>query len=439
MANYKKFIAILLIFSVSFNSFANTALGGWGITDRVRQGASTLINASKTAVINGANVLKTSHAKITPSVAQVSKAIVRTGAVIAVDIAIKSILGAVDYVMDPANNRVIYHDVDPTSIPYQPDAFCASYQQETVCSKSHTTAAMLYVELYKNLVNKDITDPNARKVQSTTVSDQKDPVQIGGKFISTFIMHITYTNGQTAIQNVSVRADVLPSEDEEEERYLSYDRVATEIIEQADSGNDISIPYVGAVADEALQSDPATQANARQQLDANAKTETSEAGGGTTKPVDPANPDAGNEFSLNFPVFCTWAPTICEAAQVVVDFPTTVTEWWTTTSSWLDWVKEKYDASVTSISEFFSQETNTDTELEFNDPTDDITDTTISFSDQCPAPITLADFNYHGIQQKWEMDFTGWCDVLTTYFKPIVIAMAGFSAVLIVSGVRENV
>jgi hypothetical protein len=32
------------------------------------------------------------------------------------------------------------------------------------------------------------------------------------------------------------------------------------------------------------------------------------------------------------------------------------------------------------------------------------------------------------------MDFSQWCDVLSTIIKPIVIAMASLSAVLIVSG-----
>ena len=52
--------------------------------------------------------------------------------------------------------------------------------------------------------------------------------------------------------------------------------------------------------------------------------------------------------------------------------------------------------------------------------------------------IVLADFNFHGIPIHWELDFTAWCDSLSTYLKPIVIAMASFSAVLILAGVREN-
>jgi hypothetical protein len=158
-----------------------------------------------------------------------------------------------------------------------------------------------------------------------------------------------------------------------------------------------------------------------------------DAEGDTTPVVDPetGEPTGGQKISITFPVFCTWAHSVCDWYDD-----------WTKTDTIFKEQVEKERTFWQKVTDFFSwvkdDSFDSDTELEFNDPTNDVTDTNISFSSQCPAPIVLADFSYHGISQNWQVDFTGWCNVFSSIFKPIVIAMASFSAVLIVSGVREN-
>ncbi|MBY3624733.1 hypothetical protein HGO21_35130 [Acinetobacter sp. CUI P1] len=130
------------------------------------------------------------------------------------------------------------------------------------------------------------------------------------------------------------------------------------------------------------------------------------------------DPETGSK-SFSLPSFCSWATKVCEFA---------------------DFIKKEYQAVRDVVVNYFKEPvvSDKDNELEFNDPTDDITDTSVSFSSSCPQPIVLADFNFHGIPIHWQLDFSAWCDSLSTYLKPIVIAMASFSAVLILGGVREN-
>ncbi|MDV2468906.1 hypothetical protein QR674_07905 [Acinetobacter chinensis] len=88
---------------------ASLPLRGWGITGSTALGPSVLYDAVK-------DNLK-SAALITPNATQVAKVIARGGAGYAVSVAVEQLLGAVDWVMDPANNQVIYNkypdNVDP--------------------------------------------------------------------------------------------------------------------------------------------------------------------------------------------------------------------------------------------------------------------------------------------------------------------------------------
>ncbi|WP_336163524.1 virulence factor TspB C-terminal domain-related protein [Acinetobacter ursingii] len=427
MVNYKKFLTLLLIFSVYMMPFNTQAagFGAWTITNTVVQGASTILTGSKEVILNGAKKIATGTATITPTAAQVSKVLARGAAGYALSIAVEQLLGAVDWVLDPANNRIKYHEEDLSNQPYV---------------WRHSSSQTQNFNTY---------DDACRAFVATVPSWSYSHAELINGSQSVWCYYIS--SGELKRLN-AVQGYPNPAYDpaaEREEKYLPLDTVAQQVISNAESGDTNAQVATTAAAADIVAEAETDNVKARpivQQLENTQSIPTDQTATGESTPTDttgdPATQVPPSDLTLDFPVFCNWAPTVCLAAQTVISFPQTLTNWWdsATTSiseSWT-WAKSRYEAAVTSISEFFSEETNTDTELEFNDPTDDITDTTISFSDQCPAPITLADFNYHGIQQKWEVDFTGWCDVLTTYFKPIVIAMAGFSAVLIVSGVREN-
>lgn len=84
---------------------ASLPLRGWGVTGSTALGPSVLYDAVK-------DNLK-SAALITPNATQVAKVIARGGAGYAVSVAVEQLLGAVDWVMDPENNRIVYKS-EPT-------------------------------------------------------------------------------------------------------------------------------------------------------------------------------------------------------------------------------------------------------------------------------------------------------------------------------------
>ncbi len=188
------FLSCVLAFAPAY-ALANTVLNGWTITDRAMEGATRVYNGAKTAVINGANVAKTSVARIKPTTDIVSKAIVRTGAVVAVDLAIQALIGAVDYVMDAENNRVIYYpdgrylwvNVDSDVRYNSAEEACKSYTQAhskyyiSVQVNEHGTAADCvfsssedspYVSTTILTAVEPTLDEREKSIPYTTVADQ---------------------------------------------------------------------------------------------------------------------------------------------------------------------------------------------------------------------------------------------------------------------------
>ncbi|MQZ56011.1 hypothetical protein F4T90_00885 [Acinetobacter junii] len=442
MGNYKKFITLLLIFSIHmmpFNlAYASTTLGGWTLAGLVADGASSIVNGTKNVVINGVNVVKTSTAKITPTVGAVSKVLARGAAGYALSVAVQQLLGAVDWVLDPANNQIRYTPKEDLS---KPPVFCQNYYETQIANPSVIAFGCSISEVGQNTCKKRLQNT---KVYGCTISNVTETS-------FRMVTSCKVWDGECYGFDSQIVPQRKPNpyynpQATNEAKTLPLDVVAAQVISNAQSETDQQ-KKAGAqtatttAAQDLLDTDSGTRSNVINQLETNARTQTNEQATGEAKPVDPANPAAGDALKLNFPVFCSWAPTICEAAQTVISFPQTLTNWWLTATtslieSW-EWSKSRYEAAATAISEFFKENPTQDNELEFNDPTD-VTDTSIQFSNQCPAPITLASFSYHGTQQDWKVDFSGWCDVLSTFFKPIVIAMASLSAILIVSGVREN-
>lgn len=83
-------------------SALSAPFNGWSLSNPTAFGASTIYDGAKGGM--------TSFAPVTPNASQVAK-ILRGGAAgIALGLAVDQILGAVDWVMDPANNRILYRE-----------------------------------------------------------------------------------------------------------------------------------------------------------------------------------------------------------------------------------------------------------------------------------------------------------------------------------------
>jgi len=87
------------------------SFGQWVVNGYTTEGASTVLNANRT--IGG--VATEAKALITPNVSQVSKILRKGLGGFALTFAVDELLDGIDWVMDPANNRVIYRE--PTTYP----------------------------------------------------------------------------------------------------------------------------------------------------------------------------------------------------------------------------------------------------------------------------------------------------------------------------------
>lgn len=434
MANHSKFIKLLLSFVIAIspiiliNNVNAASLGGWTLGGGVAQGASTVYNGTKNVLINGKNVVQKGVATVTPAATNVAKVLRGGIAGYALSVAVEQLLGAVDWVLDPANNQVKYYP-KPTDAedPTSKGRYCfnvgngGGLPARTVCSTQASDVC--------NAIAKSNGQKSYPLVQIATSSYGP-----------------TYKCGS----NWTLGAQANPAYDpsaEKEEKTIPLETVAQKVISNAESGDtNAQVATTAAAADIVAEAEKdSTKARPIvNQLESSAETATDEtATGEATKPntADPTAPPDVTNISLKFPVFCGWAPTVCQAASVVISFPTLVTEWWETANT-------KADGWATSISESWAaakewatsepSQDNTQVDVE-NNNTQEI-DTQVSFSSQCPANIKLADFSYHGISQSWDVDFSKFCDVFATYLRPVVISIGAFSAVLIVSGVgvREN-
>ncbi len=384
---------------------------GWSVTKRLVQGATTFYDGAKNVVLNGKNYAATGTAAITPTASQVSKMIVRTGAVLAVDLAIKALIGSVDYVMDPANNRVIYHEQSTDYIGTK-----ASTQGV------YGTSAMNSCVNWNS--NQQTRNGGNYRFQAKSVSLHSVVNPSYQYFLCNY--QFSWDAGSTWVSDKVSGVIENLQQQTTEEKYLPYDAVAAKVISNAEAENTDAKAYVSSVADTALEDEqrqivPATDIT--QQLNNSQAIPTSNTAQGQavpqTKPNDPTAPKAPpTDITINFPVFCEWAPTVCQAAQAGINYVASYTQD-------VDALKKEYGDNPKFD----------DKPLEFDkDPA--APDTTISFGGGCPAPLN-APYSFMGISGSIEIPFTPFCKIAEVS-KPVIIAVSAYFAALIIGGIRSG-
>jgi hypothetical protein len=423
MVSYSKFLKVLLSFSIALSPvmFINSANAsslaggsGWRVASTVANGVGVTVNGVKDIIVNGASKTVTGVANVTPTASQVGKFMAKNAGAAAVVGAVDLLLDGVDWVLDPANNQIKYNVTceQNSSCPTSRYFWTITLHSNTVKAYTPSDAASQICSLLKNMGVTTLTG----SVSSYSTNSNGDVVA-----------RCTKVSGGTDIR--SVPRVLNPSYDpnaEEESKTIPLSNIGQQVIDLAETevktGNPavpIATPVTQAAATAVVGEAATDEVQARPivtELDKSAAIPTTETAVGEIAPST-TNPDTGEvkpgSISLDFPVFCSWAPSMCVLADKVQEAITDAREW----------VKESEQ---------------TDTELEFPEQEQQETDTNINFNDSCPAKITLANFTYHNKQQNWEVDFSEWCSAVTTYIRPIVISMGAFSAVLIVSGVRIN-
>lgn len=434
----KKFLTVLLTFTLYFNLFttahASANLGGWSLGNPIAQGASAVVNGTKTAIINGASVIKNSTAKITPPASSVAKVLAKGAAGYALSVAVQQLLGAVDWVLDPANNRINYSDPN-SSIP---------------CSDNCPSSPKIYKFGSGSLASNYYASTSG--ACSAWIEFEKNTSGQPDQYSSA-----TYSNGRcTATRKIGTSVYPLqspplgaynnPAYDpavEDKPKSIPLDVVAQQVISNAASGDAHAQQAIVAAAQDIINEAETDNTKARpivNQLEANAETATDETATGEAAPK--ADPVTGEQappldLSLEFPKFCTWAPTICEAAQVVLTFPNTLTEWWETGKSKAEEWALSISEAWTAVKEWASSEKEPeDTELEIPEPEQPEIDTEIAFGGSCPADHQ-AEINMGVGVIKMPISYEPICTTVSTA-KPVLIFVGFFIAALIIGGVKTE-
>lgn len=383
-----------------FSAARAAGLGGWTLGGGVSQGASIVYNGSKQVILNGASKLATGVAKITPPPSSVAKALAGGAGAIALDLAIQELLGGVDYVLDPENNSIKYPNPDSHPKIYH------LFGIESTKSVSPESSCRSYANLQ-----------NAKFVRVSNSNGS----------LLCFLDRWSGGFNITAIDNPSYN----PA-DENNTKSLPLTVVAQQVISNAESGNAAAQQVVKVAADTMVAEAETDTTKARpiiQQLEATQSIPTDQTAKGEAVPKDQTGENTGadakgSDISLQFPVFCNWAPTVCQAANVVIQKP----------AEWAENIKAAYDDAVDY---FKSEPEETDNELDIDQSTESEPDSSISFSTSCPAKIPLT-FQWNGGTLDFSFDFTMWCQAISTFVYPIVVALGSLHALYIVAGVRQD-
>ncbi|MFW1807362.1 virulence factor TspB C-terminal domain-related protein [Acinetobacter ursingii] len=411
-------IAILLSPLYLMNAAnALTTVRDWGITNVTKQGASVVIDGAKSVVINGSTVTKTSTSLLTPTAKAVAKVLGKGIAYGALSVAVEQLLGAVDWVLDPANNRITYtKSAEPTD-PNDPTV--------QLIWQLGANEGGGYIYASKEQAGRAMCTKKGGTYSGITwVSSGGDRANVG--------CSDQYGNVKQwdlmAIPNPAYNPNAVP---DDKPKTIPLETVAQQVISNAESGNAAAQDATKAAAEDMLENDTATQRQVANQLDANAKTPTSEAGKAQSKTEEAeaensaSSPKASTETETDFqlPLFCEWAPTVCEAAQYVINQP----------KLWAENIKAAYDDAV----DYFKEEP-TDSEpeeLEIEQPEFEADEVNLQGSTTCPQD--QVSFSLMGNSYTLDMPYQPVCNALE-FFRPAVLTVGAITSAFIVAGIRTK-
>ncbi|EPY5470672.1 virulence factor TspB C-terminal domain-related protein, partial [Acinetobacter baumannii] len=127
------------------------------------------------------------------------------------------------------------------------------------------------------------------------------------------------------------------------------------------------------------------------------------------------------DLKLNFPVFCDWAPTVCQAAQSAIDFPKTVADYWKKTDKWM--TEEPTDSTDTKPEI-------KDLQLNFDDGD------RVSFDQTCPQAEPI-EITIKGVSSETNFSFEPLCNFMIM-IRPFVIGSAYLIGAYIVMGLSRG-
>lgn len=162
------------------------------------------------------------------------------------------------------------------------------------------------------------------------------------------------------------------------------------------------------------------------------------------------NPETG-KGTFKLPAFCEWASVMCAWYEKYQDDSKKTDEHrdlekdvWKQEKTAREEEKQHREDEKTfwqKVTDFFDwaqkEPEKEDTEVDILDQEKDEPDTSIHFATECPAKFPLT-FNWNGQTLDFSFDFTIWCQAISTFVYPIVVALGSLHALYIVAGVRQD-
>lgn len=422
----KKILAIWIsIYLIIVPPFAHAASpSGWAFN------SFDVATSVVTAVKNGASA-SVAVAK-SPITAKIAKGIVG-GAIVgaALPLAISQITGialtSLDWVLDPANNAIKYKD---TSV--NPDMYRYLWS-------AYGKPAVPYSGIMSNACDIALNQP-------TITSCTPNSIEVLSN--TKVKVHFTYftSDGGTRKSNYPYDRTTILNPDYNDYKTIPIPTIADKIYDNAKTDtasasivNDAVKDYVNSgAADVALDA-----AKAETDATHNCGTGTHWSGSACvadtpTTPSTPTTPDTPFDPSSIidaikgvFDAVMSLPDVINNALDSLLndikDFFQPVIDKVTDT---IDWVKTTYDE--------FVKPDDSPTDVDVDVPQTPSIDTSVNFGGSCPANVT-GSFVIGGRTTTFNiMDWSQFCIIMSTYLKPLVIALASYQAVKILAGRNES-
>ncbi|HRB56763.1 MAG TPA: virulence factor TspB C-terminal domain-related protein [Acinetobacter johnsonii] len=382
-------IAIVLapIFFINSANASTLAGGsGWRVASTVSNGIGVTVNGAKDIIVNGAKKTVTGVANVTPTASQVGKFMGKNLAGAAVIASMDLLLDGADYVLDPANNRIVYKQLGT-----------GLYTLYTFTDSSKESVCRQYAD-YSSQYGYEYHGVSGLKCQMT------NPAVEGRIWSWDIIVNTQPQEEEKSIPLVDLGSQVLDQAETEVKTGNPAVPIATPVTQAA------AAAVVGEAATDEAQARPITA-----ELDKSAAIPTDQTAVGEIAPPT-TNPETGQPnptpLSIEFPVFCSWAPSMCVLADKVTQAITDATDWATTEPQ----QKEPEN-------------------LEIEDLELDASDVNLTATGSCPQDSVS--FSVMGKSVSLDMPYQPVCDALN-FFKPAVLLVGAVASVYIVAGVRTK-
>lgn len=409
------FASMLIVVMTTYNAYA---LGGgdW-LTKQYGKWTKDLRDPKTGVLKSGVEVTaKSSRGLVSkiiknPSTLRTAKFLAGGVGYALIDTAIKEILNATDFVLDPANNTIRYTQKE-TVTDYLCKAHGGDYVDPQSACKSFSNP--------KNSKHITLIESRAYFKNDTYYCYNKK------KYFRTI-----------NIYDVAMTCKHIES-DAQQDKEMTLDQLSELIKQQAEAGNKTAqdlltevVKEMGEAGELDAELDAAAQPDSNPcQTGYKPSVTTGKCVPETTTETD-HKPEAEPQPLL--PAFCEWTG-LCETWKKTE----TNTE---KTADNTEEIKEDTKTIREKISELFdwlTEKSDDDTQIDIDDKQLPDVDTQINFGGECPSDIVF-NFDIYGKSVEFKlMQYSKLCPILSNYIKPVLYTLGAFFAVTIVGGRNES-